>query len=116
MGFKAYGKPGKIFVEIVLVASQFGFCASYVYFIASQLGGEGGVIPCLTSDNDSCTGGVELNKWIWLPICAAIYIPLVMVRKIEVFAATHIFADAMIIITTIVIFVYAGMDLGEKGT
>ena len=39
-----------------------------------------------------------------------------MVRKIEVFAATHIFADAMIIITTIVIFVYAGMDLGSKGT
>ena len=57
-----------------------------------------------------------MNKWIWLPICAIIYIPLVMVRKIEVFAATHIFADAMIIITTIVIFVYAGMDLGEKGT
>ena len=70
----------------------------------------------MTSDNDECTGGTELNKWIWLPICAAIYIPLVMVRKIEVFAATHIFADAMIIITTIVIFVYAGMDLSEKGT
>ena len=35
MGFKAYGKPGKIFVEIVLVASQFGFCTAYVYFIAS---------------------------------------------------------------------------------
>ena len=35
MGFKAYGKPGKIFVEVVLVASQFGFCTAYVYFIAS---------------------------------------------------------------------------------
>lgn len=53
MGFKAYGKPGKIFVEIVLVASQFGFCTAYVYFIASQIGGAGGVIPCLTGD-DAC--------------------------------------------------------------
>ena len=35
MGYKAYGKPGKVFVEIVLVASQFGFCTAYVYFIAS---------------------------------------------------------------------------------
>jgi len=35
LGYKAYGKPGKVFVEIVLVASQFGFCTAYVYFIAS---------------------------------------------------------------------------------
>jgi len=39
MGFKAYGKLGKIIVEIVLVASQFMFCTAYVYFIASQIGG-----------------------------------------------------------------------------
>lgn len=35
MGYKAYGRWGKLFVEIVLVASQFGFCTAYVYFIAS---------------------------------------------------------------------------------
>jgi amino acid permease len=45
MGFRAYGKAGKIFVEIVLVASQFGFCTAYVYFIANQIGGKDGVIP-----------------------------------------------------------------------
>ena len=44
MGYKVYGKWGKLIVEIVLVASQFGFCTAYVYFIASQIGGEGGVI------------------------------------------------------------------------
>jgi len=46
----------------------------------------------------------------------AIYVPLVMVRKIEVFAITHAFGDAMIIITLIVIFGYAGASLGNKGT
>ena len=116
MGFKAYGKPGKIFVEVVLVASQFGFCTAYVYFIASQIGGLGGVIPCISSDNDECTGGIDINKWIWMPICMAIYVPLVMVRKIEVFAITHAFGDAMIIITLIVLFGYAGSSLSKNGT
>ena len=46
----------------------------------------------------------------------AIYVPLVMVRKIEVFAATHIFADIMIIISIITIFGYAGASLSKNGT
>ena len=40
-----------------------------------------------------------------------IYVPLVMVRKIEVFASTHVFGDIMIIITIIVIFGYASASL-----
>ncbi len=40
-----------------------------------------------------------------------IYVPLVFVRKIEVFAATHIFADIMIMITIVVISVYAGLEV-----
>ena len=115
MGFKVGGKPGHIFVEVVLVASQFGFCTAYVYFIADQIGGIGGVIPCLTSDNPECDGGTVINKWIWMPICMAIYIPLVLVRKIEVFAVTHLFGDIMIIITIVIIFIYAGMDLAKDG-
>jgi len=44
-----------------------------------------------------------------------LYIPLVMVRKIEVFAATHLFADVMIIISIVTIFVYAGIDIANDG-
>lgn len=115
MGFKACGKGGKIFVEIVLVASQFGFCTAYVYFIASQIGGEGGVIPCITSTLDDCSDGYILPKWWWMPIAMAIYVPLVFVRKIEVFASTHIFGDVMIIITLIVVMVYASIDMADNG-
>ena len=50
-----------------------------------------------------------------MPICMAIYIPLVMVRKIEVFAATHAFGDAMIIITLFVLFGYATASLVNNG-
>lgn len=119
MGFKAYGKPGKILVEISLVASQFGFCSSYVYFIASQIGGKGGVIQCFTDPTSvldvPCADGTVINRWYWLPICMAIFVPLALVRKMENFAATHIFADVMIILTLIAIFSYAGISLSNNG-
>jgi solute carrier family 36 (proton-coupled amino acid transporter) len=44
----------------------------------------------------------------------AIYVPLVMVRRIEVFAPTHIFADIMIMITIIVVSVYAGLEVKDN--
>ena len=74
----------------------------------------GGVIPCI-SGNADCLDGIEINKWIWMPICMCIYVPLVMVRKIEVFAVTHAFGDAMIIITLFVLFGYAGASLANNG-
>lgn len=116
MGFKAFGPKGKLFVEIVLVASQFGFCTAYVYFIASQVGGDGGVIACITAgDGNPCSDGFVLGRWWWMIICMAIYVPLVLVRKIEVFAITHLFGDIMIIFTMIVIFSYAGVSLSNNG-
>ena len=115
MGQTAYGKPGRIFVEVVLVASQFGFCTAYVYFIASQIGGAGGVIPCITSTDSECSDGFEMGRWVWMPICMLLYVPLVMVRKIEVFASTHVFGDIMIIITMIIIFGYATASFGKEG-
>ena len=117
IGYAIYGKTGKIMVDISLVASQYGFVTAYIYFIASQIGGPGGVIPCITAeDNDpTCETGVLISKWWFLPICMIIYVPLVFVRKIEVFAPTHLFGDVMIIITMIVICIYAGIDVGKSG-
>jgi len=39
----------------------------------------------------------------------AIYVPLVMVRRIEVFAVTHLFGDLMIFVTLIIVCSYAGV-------
>ena len=61
IGMAVYGKPGKIAVDISLFASQFGFVCAYIYFIASQIGGAGGVIQCVTSSNpnpDDCSDGL----------------------------------------------------------
>ena len=56
-----------------------------------------------------------MGRWVWMPICMLLYVPLVMVRKIEVFASTHVFGDIMIIITMIIIFGYATASFGKKG-
>lgn len=48
-------------------------------------------------------------------VCMIIYVPLVFVRKIEVFAVTHLFGDIMIIVTMVVICIYAGIDVGKDG-
>jgi len=45
----------------------------------------------------------------------AIYVPLVMVRKIEFFAVTHLFGDIMIVITLIVVCSYAGINAKDNG-
>ena len=57
---------------------------------------------------------IDVNKLIAL-ICFLIYAPLCLVRKIEKFSITHIFADALILITTIVIVIYASTQLKDHG-
>lgn len=42
-----------------------------------------------------------------MPVCFVILLPLVMVRKIETFAKFHVFGDAMIFISLIVIVIFA---------
>ena len=66
-------------------------------------------------DDDTCANGTVINKWWFLLICMIIYVPLVFVRKIEVFAVTHLFGDVMIIITMIIICIYAGIDVSKDG-
>lgn len=48
-------------------------------------------------------------------LCFVVYVPLCLIRKIEKFAWTHLVADGLIMLTTIVILVYASMHLSDKG-
>jgi proton-coupled amino acid transporter len=115
IGQKVYGKTGKVLTDISLFFSQFGFVCAYVYFIGSQMQQ---VIQCMTSDTPrtpTCDGGVIINKWWFLPICMIIYVPLVLVRKIEKFAGTHLFADIMIFLTLVAIVTYASVHVSNVG-
>ena len=48
-------------------------------------------------------------------LCFIIYVPLCLIRKIEKFAWTHLVADALIMLTTLVILVYAFIHLSDFG-
>ena len=56
-----------------------------------------------------------ISRWWFLLVCMCIYVPLVFVRKIEVFAVTHLFGDIMIIVTIVIVCVYAGIEVGDHG-
>jgi len=47
--------------------------------------------------------------------CFIIFTLLCYVRKIEIFASTHLFADIMIVLTLIAIMSYAGIKMGDTG-
>lgn len=95
IGTRLYGKWGKICVDVTLIGSQFGFVCGYIYFIAVNLD----AILYQQGVHYSDVPGKALNKWWYALICFVIIMPLVMVRSIEKFAITHLFANVMICIT-----------------
>merc|ERR1712151_389292 len=45
----------------------------------------------------------------------ALYLPLTYVRKIEKLAFTHVFSDILIIVSILVLCIFAGIDVGRDG-
>ena len=104
LGEKALGLPGRYMVDTFLVIMQIGFLIGQIYFIANSL-----------SEVFSNAFDIHLNIWWFGLICFVITTPLSFVRKIEKFAFSHVFADILIFVTTIVILVFAGLNVKDNG-
>jgi amino acid permease len=96
----SYGKFGRIAVDISLALSQSGFCCAYVYFIKENFN------QILLQQF-----GVNVDTQIIALACFFLFSLLCYIRKIEIFAATHVFADFMIVIALITISFYASQNL-----
>ena len=59
--------------------------------------------------------GVDLDLKYYGLVCFVITTPLSYVREIEKFAFSYIFADILILITTVVILVFSTMKLVKDG-
>ena len=105
IGIKLFGQRGKVMVSIALALSQIGFTCAYVYFI---------VFNFHQIFQDSMN--VEVNSWVFAIFCLVIFTLLAFVRKIQIFAATHIFADIMIVLTLIYIIVYGAIEMYNNGS
>ena len=77
---------------------------AYVEFIA------------VTGDNVlSEATGVSINIWWWGLLQLGIFAPLCMVRKMQIFNKTHLFADIAIVVMIIAVVVYGFIKLGKEG-
>jgi amino acid permease len=84
--------------------SQSGFCCAYVYFIKENYA----IIL-------NGLFGWDINPNTLAIFCFILFTLLCYVRKIEVFAATHVFADSMIVLTVIVVVIYAALKIEKDG-
>ena len=111
IGVAAYGRTGKLMVDVSLFASQVGFVCAYIYFIANQTMN---VIDAIRAKHGE--GPVkEAVKWWFAPLCFLILMPMVMVRKVQTFAKLHVFGDVMIALTLITLVAYASSDVSRLG-
>ena len=55
--------------------------------------------------------GVDIDRNYFAMFCFLLFSFLCFVRKIEIFAATHIFADAMIMLAIIIIVSFGGIKI-----
>ena len=105
IGEKLYGPYGKLAVNISLALSQMGFTCAYVYFIIKNMHD----IILEAADRDIKLG-------IWALICFVMWSLLAYVRKIQIFASTHVFADVMIVVTLVTCVIYGGINIHNEGS
>ena len=59
--------------------------------------------------------GKDIDRNYFAIFCLILFSFLCFVRKIEVFAATHLFADAMIMLAIIIIVSFGGIKISNDG-
>ena len=91
-----FGTTGEYVVNIALGISQLSFCISFLYFII------GNSVTIFTE-----VFGLNISKGFVAFLWFLILCSLALIRKVEIFAATYIFADLMVAITLFVVLLYA---------
>lgn len=104
VGEKAFGKLGRIAVNISLVLSQVGFCCSYLIFVEKNIGEV--ILAAFNIQRTTASSSLTL---ILLQI--VLYTPLSWVRRIEYFALTNLFADLLILFGIVYIVSYSVQTL-----
>ncbi|CAH0473222.1 unnamed protein product [Peronospora belbahrii] len=107
VGEKAFGKIGRVAVNISLVLSQIGFCCSYLIFVEKNIGEV--ILAAFGIHRTTASSSLTL---IMLQIL--LYTPLSWVRHIEYFALTNLFADLLILFGIVYIISYTVQTLDEE--
>jgi proton-coupled amino acid transporter len=92
--------------DIALWVTQIGFCCAYTFFIKENIHS---IIMEMSE------GKINIEPNIIAVGCWIVFTLLCLVRKIEKFAVTHIFADVMIFVTVLIVIVYGIINLKDEG-
>lgn len=120
IGFKCFGTKGKVFVDIILVLSQFGFCCAYIYFIVENLFVL--IVNAQTWETEEIKTEMLANidplnptRLLLSLFCVVMYSLLSFVRNIQVFSKFHLWAITAIVITCSMCIVAGAMELHDFG-
>lgn len=112
VAYVALGRPGKYLLEVFLCVMLYGFVIALLYFaiinlksVADSIFGQEVDIHYLGKHSLHDVLGVFIF---------VVATPLTFVRRIEKFAFTHMFADFLVLLTAIVIIVFASIHISEK--
>lgn len=107
LGEKAFGRAGRLAVNVSLVLSQIGFCCSYLIFVQKNIGEV--ILQAFNIQNSLAS-----YSWTLIILQIPLYTPLTWVRHIEYFAITNLVADVLILFGLLYIIQYSVHTLGEN--
>jgi proton-coupled amino acid transporter len=103
IGFLAYGNVGLILSDISLFMCQVGNCCAYTYYLIEN-----------TKVVLEQSLGANVPQEV-LALCFLIlFIGLSWIRKLQIFAKTHVFADMMVMATLGTVVVYGANNMVEE--
>jgi amino acid permease len=100
IAYTLLGTKGKIISTILIVAVQLGFQTAFIFFLTSNL------YMILRQGL-----GLDVPMYVIIIVLFVLLSAFTYSRNIHAFAATHIFADFIVVITLTIIMVYGVISL-----
>ena len=104
MANKIIGPHGKHLINFILSGAQLGFCCAFIYVVVESF-------------YELFNHGlhIHVSRSVFGLCCLLLFSCLAYVRKLEVFASTHVFADIMIALTLVAVVYYGSTEMHSNG-
>lgn len=100
---KAFGKKGRLVLDVMVSLTQFSFTLPGIIFIMNTFKNTFDVLFDLDS-----------NLWVYGLIIFCIYTPISWVRNIAKFSVTYLLGNLLILLAVLFVSVYCGMTINRQ--
>ena len=103
--YKILGTKGAVLTNLIITSSQLGFVIAFLYFKIRN-----------TYDILNIGFGLDVSQ-TWVAVFWFVLLTFFsFIKNIEIFAATHLFGDILVVITLLAVFVQAGIEISNNGS